>query len=230
VGVPLRRDFHLDPEAMHAALAAHDPAVVFLARPNNPTGNLFAEEAVEAVCRAARGLVVLDEAYQAFSGTDGLELAARHDNVFVLRTLSKMGLAGLRLGFLIGAPDWLAEFDKLRLPYNVNALSQVSAEFLLEHRDAFDRQARRIVSERERLAQVLAGLPGVTVWPSAANFLLFRTGSLDATRVFMELLRRGILIKNLHRPATPLEHCLRVTVGTEAENDSFLRALREILA
>jgi histidinol-phosphate aminotransferase len=230
VDVPLGRDFALDTAAMLQALRAHDPALVFLARPNNPTGNLFDPDAVEAVCREARGLVVLDEAYHAFSGADGLEFAARHRHVVVLRTLSKMGLAGLRLGFLIGAPEWLAEFEKLRLPYNVNCLSQLSAEFLLEHRDVFDRQARLIIGERERLAQALAGLPGVTVWPSAANFLLFRAAPLDAARVFMELLRRGVLIKNLHRPGTLLENCLRVTVGAEDENDAFLRALREILA
>jgi histidinol-phosphate aminotransferase len=229
VGVPLARDFALDKDAMLEALREHDPALLFLARPNNPTGNLFSESAVEEICGAARGLVVLDEAYHAFSRADGLELAARHENVVILRTLSKMGLAGLRLGFLIGAPAWLAEFDKLRLPYNLNTLSQASAEFFLEHKEIFDRQARQIVGERERLAQVLAGLPGVTVWSSAANFLLFRTGLLDGTRVFMELLHRGILIKNLHKPGTPLENCLRVTVGTEEENDAFLRALREIL-
>lgn len=230
VGVPLARDFALDAAAMVAAMREHDPALVFLARPNNPTGNLFDERAIEAVCRAARGLVVLDEAYHAFSGTDGLPLVSRYDHVVVLRTLSKMGLAGLRIGFLIGKPGWIAEFEKLRLPYNLNALSQTSGGFFLEHRVVFDRQARRIVGERERLAAVLAGLPGVTVWPSAANFLLFRTGLLDATRVFMELLRRGILIKNLHKPGTLLENCLRVTVGTEQENDAFLRALREILS
>lgn len=230
VGVPLDRGFELDTPAMLAALREHDPALVFLARPNNPTGNVFDGKAVATICAAARGLVVLDEAYHAFSGVDGLGLAARYDNVVVLRTLSKMGLAGLRVGFLIGHPAWLAEFDKLRLPYNLNALAQSSAEFFLEHKAVFDGQAGRIVGERERLVQVLAALPGVQVWPSAANFLLFRAGSLDGEVVFMELLRRGILIKNLHKPGTPLENCLRVTVGAENENDAFLRALRDILA
>src|SRR5581483_4454342 len=151
VGVPLKNDFSLDLPAMRAAINQHRPAVVFLAYPNNPTGNLFAPEDVEAIVAAAPGVVVVDEAYHAFAEASFVDRLARHDNLLVLRTLSKQGLAGLRLGVLAGAPAWLAEFDKVRLPYNINSLTQASAAFALQHWPAFERQARDIRAGREAL-------------------------------------------------------------------------------
>lgn len=228
VGVPLAADFALDTEAMLAAIERERPAVIFLAYPNNPTGNLFDAQAIAAIIDAAPGVVVIDEAYHAFAQATLLPALAQHEHVFVLRTLSKLGLAGLRLGFLCGAPAWLAEFDKVRLPYNVNVLTQATVQFALTHAEAWHAQAARIARDRAALAQALAALPGVQVWPSAANFILFRTARA-ADAVFASLVAEGVLIKNLTRAHPQLKDCLRVTVGTPAENATFLAALRAAL-
>ncbi|MHB8729780.1 MAG: histidinol-phosphate transaminase [Sulfuricaulis sp.] len=228
-GVPLAPDFALDMPAMLQAIETHRPAVIFLAYPNNPTGNLFARGNVERILEKAPGLVVLDEAYHAFAGDSFMDRLGQHDNLLVMRTLSKQGLAGLRLGLLAGPAAWLAEFDKIRLPYNIGALTQASAEFALAHMDLLDDQARRICEDREKLFHALAGLPGVHVWPSQTNFILFRTGKRDADRVFEDLRARGVLIKNLNSAGAVLKGCLRVTVGTPEENDAFLKALEAAL-
>ena len=228
VGVPLGKDFVLDVDAMRAAIRAHRPAVVFLAYPNNPTGNLFDAAAIEIILRESPGLVVVDEAYHAFAQQSFMDRLGQHDNLLVMRTLSKQGLAGLRLGILAGDPAWLAEFDKLRLPYNINSLTQASAGFALKHRDVLDEQAARLRAERARLLQDLAALAGVQVWPSAANFILFRTGK-PADTVFAALRQQGVLIKNLSGTGGVLADCLRVTVGTPEENAAFLAALRKAL-
>lgn len=226
IGVPLASDFALDLPALRRAMAEHRPAVVFLAWPNNPTGNLFDEAVVETILREAPGLVVVDEAYHVFAGKTFLDRLDRFDNLLVMRTMSKQGLAGLRLGMLFGRPDWLGEFDKLRLPYNIGVLTQVSARFALDHLDELDRQAALIRAERERIFTSLADLPGLKVWPSAANFILFRLPGA-ATPVHERLRRAGVLVKNLEGT---LPGCLRVTIGTPDENDAFLSALRSILA
>jgi histidinol-phosphate aminotransferase len=230
VGVPLGADFALDREEMLSAIRTHQPAVVFLAYPNNPTGNLFDEAAIEAILRAAPGLVVVDEAYHAFAEKSFMDRLGQYDNLLVMRTLSKQGLAGLRLGILAGDPAWLNEFDKLRLPYNINSLTQASAAFALEHKVVLDEQAAQLRAARAALTQALQALPGLRVWPSAANFILFRCDARPATGVFESLRRQRVLIKNLDRPGSPLAGCLRVTVGTPDENTRFLAALREALA
>ncbi len=227
-GVPLADDFSIDLPAMHEAIRVKRPAVVFLAYPNNPTGNLFDAQAMESILRAAPGLVIVDEAYHAFALQSFMDRLARYDNLLVLRTLSKQGLAGLRLGMLCGDPAWTAELDKLRLPYNINILTQVSVEFALTHAQVFDAQTARIRTDREQLSGALGKLPGVRVWPSAANFLLFRTGR-PAKAVFEGLRRRGVLIKNLAAAGGVLSECLRVTVGTPEENRLFLDALSQTL-
>ena len=224
VGVPLATDFGLDLAAMRATIQQHQPAVVFLAYPNNPTGNLFDEQAIETLLRESPGLVVVDEAYHAFAQRSFMDRLGQHDNLLVMRTLSKQGLAGLRLGILAGDPAWLAEFDKLRLPYNINSLTQASAGFALKHKDVLDEQATRLRAERARLLQDLAALSGVQVWPSAANFILFRTAK-PADAVFTALRQQGVLIKNLSGAGGVLANCLRVTVGTPEENAAFLAAL-----
>ncbi|HEB99130.1 MAG TPA: histidinol-phosphate transaminase [Thiotrichales bacterium] len=228
VGVPLGKDFALDAGAMAEAIRAHEPAVTFLAYPNNPTGNLFDEAAVRAVIEQSPGLVVVDEAYAAFARDSFMEALAEYDNLLVLRTLSKMGLAGLRLGLLAGSPAWLGEIDKTRLPYNINVLSQVSAEFALEHREVLDRQTADIRRDRALLFDALAALPGIEPWPSEANFILFRTPPGQADSIFEGLKARGVLIKNLSSQGGMLTDCLRVTVGTPDENRAFLEALREV--
>lgn len=228
VGVPLDSEFALDQDAMLSAIETHKPVVVFLAYPNNPTGNLFDAAAMEAVLRAAPGLVVVDEAYHAFALQSFMDRLSGHDNLLVLRTLSKQGLAGLRLGMLAGDPAWLSEFDKLRLPYNINVLTQASAEFAVAHVQVLDDQAARIRLDRERLYRDLRRVPGVHVWPSAANFLLFRTAR-PADAVFAEMRKRGVLIRNLSAAGGPLADCLRVTVGTAEENATFLQTLADVL-
>ena len=226
VGVPLRDDFSLDRVAMLAAIEHHQPALVFLAWPNNPSGNLFDAADVEAIIAAAPGLVVIDEAYHAFAEESWLERLGGHPDVLLLRTLSKTGLAGLRLGFAVGHPEWLHQLEKLRLPYNINSLTQTSARFALSHWDAFEAQAAAIRAERAELAAALAARPGLTVYPSAANFILFRTPAGRARAIFEHLRDEGrVLIKDLSGAGGLLADCLRVTVGTPEENATFLAAL-----
>ena len=227
VGVPLAENFDLNLDAMLTAIKQHQPAVVFLAYPNNPTGDLFDREAVKKVIEASPGLVVIDEAYHAFAGDSFMGELGKYDNLVVMRTVSKMGLAGLRLGLLAGPSEWLNEFDKTRLPYNINVLTQVSAEFALTHREVLDRQTQQICVDREALAAELEVLDGVTPFPSRANFILFRVA--DAAAVFESLKAQGVLIKNMGATDGPLANCLRVTVGSSEENAAFLRALKQAL-
>ncbi len=223
VGVPLQADFSLDVAAMRTAIAGHKPAVVFLAHPNNPTGNLFDRNALRAVIEAAPGLVVIDEAYLPFAQDTWLPDLATTPNLLVLRTFSKLGLAGLRLGYLCGHPAWIGELDKVRPPYNVNVLTLAAVDFLLDHVGELDRQAGRIRDERGRVLARLRALAGVTVFDSAANFVLLRVTDPDG--VFAGLKQRGILVKNVSRMHPLLAGCLRTTIGTPEENDAFLGAL-----
>jgi histidinol-phosphate aminotransferase len=227
VGVPLRADFSLDRAAMLAAIERERPAVIFIAWPNNPTGNLFDRATVTEILDAAPGLVVLDEAYLPFACDTWLPQLAARPNLLVLRTLSKLGLAGIRLGYLAADPAWIGEFDKLRPPYNVNVLTLATADLLLDHLDVLDAQAAEIRAERARLLDALRAQPGVTAFDSAANFILFRVADPDA--VFAGLKARGILIKNVARMHPLLAGCLRTTVGTRQENDAFLDALKASL-
>ena len=227
--VPLTEDFALDLEAMHKAIGTHKPAVVFLSYPNNPTGNLFDEDDVEELIAETDGLVVVDEAYHPFCQQSFLDRLTRHDNLLVLRTFSKLGLAGLRLGVLAGAKAWLHEFDKVRLPYNINVLTQASVRFALEHAEVLESQAAQIRRDRDTLFAALSRTPGVRPWPSAANFILFRVEGRSATEVFEHLKQRHVLIKNLDTAGSPLAGCLRVTVGTPQENAAFLSALERTL-
>ena len=223
MSVPLRADFSLDGDAVIAALRRERPALVFIAYPNNPSGNRFDERAMESVIAAAPGIVVVDEAYHPFAQATFLPRLSEYPNLLVMRTLSKLGLAGLRLGVLIGAPDWIAQLNKLRLPYNVNVLTQLFAEHILKHDDVLREQAAAIRTSRAQLLAQLQQTPGVQAFPSDANFILFRVGGADA--VFEALQRRGVLVKKLAGSHPALADCLRVTVGTPAENTAFLGAL-----
>jgi histidinol-phosphate aminotransferase len=227
VGVPLTADFTLDWAAMLAAIAEHEPAVVFIAWPNNPTGNLFDRATVEAILDAAPGLVVLDEAYLPFAQDTWMPQLAQRPNLLVLRTLSKLGLAGIRLGYLCGDPAWIEQFDKVRPPYNVNVLTLAAADFMLDHLSLLDQQAALLRAERTVLLAAMHTLPGVTAFDSAANFILFRVA--DPDRVFAGLKQQGILIKNVSRMHPLLAGCLRATVGAPEENVRFLAALRKSL-
>ena len=227
VGVPLREDFSLDLEAMLSAIKRDQPALVFLAYPNNPTGNLFDAAAVRQIIAAAPGLVVLDEAYYAFASDSFIPQLAHYENLLVMRTFSKLGMAGLRVGFLAGSAAWLSQLEKLRLPYNVGVLPQLVAAQLLAHHDLLLAQAESIKQERGRLLNALQVTPGVQAYPSEANFILFRVAG--ATAVFAGLKQRGVLIKNLDGGHPALRDCLRVTVGTPEENERFVTALKESL-
>jgi len=226
IGVPLGGDFRLDRAAMLAAIERERPSLVYLAYPNNPTGNLFAASDVEAVLRAAPGLVVVDEAYYAFADASFLPRVAEFANLLVLRTVSKVGMAGIRLGYAVAAPEWIAELNKVRQPYNVNALTQAATEVLLTDTGWIAEQAATIRTGRARLEAELKRLPGTTVFPTQTNFVLVRV--TDANEMFEGLKARCILVKNLHGWHPLLANCLRITVGTTEENDLLLAALSEL--
>ena len=227
-GVPLADDFSIDRARMLDAMKDLQPAVTFLAYPNNPTGNLFDAGVIRALLEAADGLVVVDEAYAPFADATFISALGEYDNLLVMRTVSKMGLAGLRLGMLAGDPAWLAEIDKTRLPYNIGSLNQLTGVFALQHKPVFDEQAAQIRAARSELAAGLRSIDGITVYPSDANFILFRVAPGRADSLFAGLREAGILIKNLHGSAPALADCLRVTVGQPEENRAFLEALARL--
>ncbi|MDA8124166.1 MAG: histidinol-phosphate transaminase [Deltaproteobacteria bacterium] len=225
--VPLDEAFDLDLEAMRERIALHPPALIFLAWPNNPTGNCFSAERIEAILAASPGIVVVDEAYFHFSGKTFLPLLERYSNLVILRTLSKVGLAALRIGFLIGPAPLIHELNKVRLPYNLNALSQAAAGFYLDQEAIFLKQAAEVLKGRDELAAALERLPGIRLWPTDANFIYFSC-DFDTDHVYRQLLRYGILIKNFGgSPATGGR--MRVTVGTQEENLEFIKVLKNIL-
>jgi histidinol-phosphate aminotransferase len=231
VGVPLRAaDFELDEAAMLAAIEQHRPAITWIAYPNNPTANLFDERIVQRIVDAVgaqNGLVVLDEAYQPFASRTWLPRLAANPHTLVLRTLSKFGLAGVRLGYLVGAAELVHEIDKVRPPYNISALNAECGLFALEHAAEYARQAAVLKSERKRLMAALHATPGAEPFPSEANMVLVRVP--DSARAFAGIKERGVLVKNIAGMHPLLKNCLRLTVGTPAENDRMIGALRESL-
>lgn len=226
VGVSLNEaDFSLDMPAMLAAIEQHQPAVIFLANPNNPTGNLFAEGEIIQLAEASHGLLVIDESYLAFSGVSMMKHLKRYENLMILRSLSKMGLAGLRLGYLVGHAKWLSQIEKLRLPFNVNALTQFTAEFVLNYYDVFEDQVDQICRDRSWVAENIKRVKGVSVFPSETNFILFKVADGCGEKVDEKLKKKGILLKNLNDTSPMLRDCLRVTIGKPSENVAFLSAL-----
>lgn len=230
VGIPLQgTDFGLDLAAMLKAVEQHQPEIIFLAYPNNPTGNLFAAEDILEIINMAPGLVIIDEAYAPFTDASFIDQLGKHANLMVMRTLSKLGLAGLRLGFLAGESNLIEQLNKVRLPYNINSLTQMTADFALNNIGFLQQQTARIRQQRSWLFSRLNSLQGIHALPSEANFILFKTDKLPAKQLFEVLKEQGILIKNLSTQGGQLETCLRVTIGTEAENHAFVRALQRIL-
>ena len=234
VGVPLTADFALDERAMSAAIAQHEPAIVYIAYPNNPTANLWDTQVIRRLIgqvSAYGGLVVMDEAYQPFSSLSWLDEIRRdpasNSHVLLMRTLSKFGLAGARLGYMLAPTALLNEVDKLRPPYNVSVLNAECALFALEHADVFAAQAKTVCDERSALTQALQAMPGVTPFPSDANMMLARfVGGPDtATRVFESLKAQKVLVKNVSKMHPLLTNCLRLTIGTPQENQQLLAAL-----
>jgi histidinol-phosphate aminotransferase len=222
-------DFSLRLEATLEVIHEKQPALTFIAYPNNPTGNLFDIKHVESILDATSGIVVVDEAYAPFARTSFFPELGNRPNLLVLRTVSKLGLAGLRLGVLVGAPAWIEQLDKLRLPYNLNVLTQKSAEFALSHYALFKEQTQKIIRDRDILYARLAEMDGIRVWPSDANFLLVRTRDGTGSATAEALRERGVLVKNLHGASPLLRDCLRVTVGTPEENEAFLKALEAVI-
>jgi histidinol-phosphate aminotransferase len=229
VGVPLREDFSVDMDATRKAIEQHQPALVFIAYPNNPSANCFDESDIEEIISIAPGMVVLDEAYNPFAQATFMDHLSRYDNLLVMRTVSKMGLAGLRLGLLCGHPSIINEVDKIRLPYNINVLTQITAEFVLDNITVLDKQAASIREDRGALLQSMNAIAGLEVFPSQANFILFRVLNREANDVFDSIKQSGVLIKNMKADTGPLKNCLRVTVGTPQENAAFVSALNKAM-
>ncbi|MBE7366328.1 histidinol-phosphate transaminase [Ramlibacter pallidus] len=226
VGVDLTPDLELDERAMLDAMALHQPAIVYLAYPNNPTATLWNDAVIEKIVEAAPGLVVMDEAYQPFAARSYMDRITRHEHVLVMRTMSKFGLAGVRIGYMMGPARLVDEVDKLRPPYNISSLNCETALFALEHEDVFAAQAAEIRSERERLQAALRDM-GLKAWRSEANMVLVRVP--DADRSFEGMKARKVLVKNVSRMHPLLANCLRLTVGTADENAQMLAALRSTL-
>ena len=229
-GVALTADFELDEVAMLAAIQEHKPAITYLAYPNNPTANLWDDAVIEKIILAVGeqgGLVVIDEAYQPFASKSYVDRLARHSHVLLMRTLSKFGLAGIRLGYMMGPKALIAEIDKVRPPYNISVLNCECALFALEHQDVFAAQALDVRAQRAIVLEFLAQLPGVQVFPSEANMILLRVP--DAQKTFDGMKARKVLVKNVSKMHPLLVNCLRLTVGTADENRLMLSALKESL-
>ncbi|WP_395700336.1 histidinol-phosphate transaminase [Aquabacterium sp.] len=230
VGVPLTSDFELDEAAMLAAIEQHRPTLLYLAYPNNPTANLWDDAVIDRLVEAmghVNGLVVMDEAYQPFAARDSMPRLRRFPHVLLMRTMSKFGLAGVRIGYLIGQRELIGEIDKLRPPFNVSVLNAEAGLFALEHVDEYARQAAAIRSERDRLFTQLQQLPGVRPYPSQANMILARVP--DAAKAFAGMKQRGVLVKNVSALHPLLANCLRLTIGTPDENPQMIEALRASL-
>lgn len=226
VEVPLDKKFDLNVEAITARIKNNFPALIFLSSPNSPTGNLFGRGRIETIIKKTPGVVVIDEAYSAFSGRSLISLVKKFDNVIFLKTLSKLGMASIRLGFLIGNPDIISQLDKVRLPYNVNSLSQTAAGFFLDNEAEFSKQIKEIVKRRAELYLGLQGIRGIKPYPSRANFIFFSC-AFDTNRIYNKLVTEGISVKNINL-APRMPDCIRVTVGTKKENEAFLKTLRNI--
>jgi histidinol-phosphate aminotransferase len=219
VEVPLDVNYDLDMAALISKIEENFPALIYLSYPNSPTGNCFNRDKVEALIKKSPGIVVVDEAYASFSGDSFLPLLKKYDNLVILKTLSKLGLATLRLGFLIGNRELVAQLDKVRLPYNVNSLSQAAAGFFLDYQEEFTAQVNEIITRREELYCGLQDIAGIKPYPSRANFIFFSC-SFASDRIYKQLAARGILVKNLHKPPL-MPNCMRVTVGNLEENRAF---------
>ncbi len=227
VSVPLDEKFDLDADMMIAKANTTRAKLIFLACPNNPTGNRFSDTAIRKILDRTNAAVVIDEAYYSFSGKTCLPLLKTHPNMIILRTLSKIGFAGLRIGVLTASRPLVDELNKIRLPYNINSLSQSVATAVLKHQKIIDRQISLLISERKKLYNALSQLSGVTVYPSETNFILIRT-TVDASGIHKKLKQQGILIKNLNKPG-PLKNCMRVTIGTPEENKAFIAGLKKAM-
>ncbi len=228
VEIPLDQNFDLDTDAMLAKMEMNFPALVFLSYPNSPTGNLFSRDKIEAIIKKTLGVVVVDEAYASFSGDTLVPLLKKYDNLIILKTLSKLGMASMRLGFLIGNKDIISQLDKVRLPYNINSLSQIAANFFLDYQTEFASQVQEVVKRREELYLALKEITGINPYPSRANFIYFSC-FFDSDRIYHSLTAAGVFVKNLNKPPR-MANCMRVTVGNLEENAAFIKALKSVIS
>jgi histidinol-phosphate aminotransferase len=225
VEILLDKEFDIDSERFLKTIKKKKPKLIFLSSPNNPTGNSFSSQKILKIIKAAPSLVVVDEAYQAFSSKKSfVPLLKKYKNLVILKTLSKIGLAGLRIGFMIARPDIIKEVNKVRLPFNLNALSQKIAVEALKQKKLTQSYINSIISERERLFKEMGKMKNIKPYLSDANFILFKVKHAD--KIYKNLLKKGILVKNMKGI---INGCLRVTVGTPAENATFLKILKQLL-
>jgi histidinol-phosphate aminotransferase len=225
IAIPLDRKFDLDIDSICDALKRERPKLVFLSSPNNPTGNCFSADRILKIVSVTKGIVVIDEAYQPFASHKGFVPLLRDcKNLVIMRTLSKIGLAGLRVGFLLAGEEIIHEVNKVRLPFNLNTVSQAVAIDTLKDKRKLRSCIKAIVSEREKLFEEMNGMGSIHPYPSEANFVLFSVQ--DPDRIYNGLMKRGVLIKNMNRV---IRGCLRVTVGTPYENKEFLNAMKKVL-
>lgn len=225
IAIPLDKEFDLELEKILKAIKKQKPKLIFLSSPNNPTGNCFSSDRILKIIEASNGIVVVDEAYQPFASDKGfMPMLKDYKNLVIMRTLSKIGLAGLRVGFLIADGEIINEVNKVRLPFNLNSLSQAVAVKVLKNKKALKSYTKSIISERGRLFSEMAKIKGIKPYPSEANFILFRVKEPD--KIYKRLLKMGILVRNMNGV---VNNCLRVTVGTPEENRIFLNAMKEVI-
>ncbi len=231
IGVPLKDNLQVDMTAMLESIYRYKPKVIFLAIPNNPTGCLLSRSSVETILKYSKGLVVIDEAYQAFTKNTWMEKISKIPNAVILRTFSKIGLAGLRIGYMVGSNKWLRHIDKVRPPYNINSLTRTVLITILKNWFLIDKHISSILKARKLLIKSLDKLPGIYLFPSEGNFILVRfTGKLSSNFVYSSLKSRKILVKNLSDSDPLLYNCLRISVGTPKENSILVTALKDILS
>jgi histidinol-phosphate aminotransferase len=227
IEIPLDGDFDLDMKKTLSAIRAEKPRVIFLSSPNNPTGNCFSSEKILRIIEStsSKSVVVVDEAYQPFASDMGfIPFLADYENLIIMRTLSKIGLAGLRVGFMVAGEEIIREINKVRLPFNLNSFSQAVASEVLKKKALLKRNIKSVISERKRLFNGFSKIDGVRTYPSEANFILIRVG--DPEKIYRGLLKKGVLVRNMQGV---MDGCLRITVGTPGENRRFLAALKEVL-
>lgn len=223
----LDKEFDIDIKDFKSTIYEYDPDLVFLATPNNPTGNCFAREKIIEILEMTDSIVVIDEAYFDFSGVSYISLSKKYPNLMILRTMSKIGFASIRLGMLFGNPDLVFELNKARMPYNINSLSLAVMNYVLENRDMLDEKIKIVINERNKLKNELDRFTGLKIYPSDANFFLVKTD--DADFLFNELIKKDILVRNLNSKGR-LKNCIRITVGTPLENEKLLEALASIFS
>lgn len=226
LGIPLKDGLELNDEEI-LKVTKDTASIIFIAYPNNPTGNCFSKEKILRIVEESEGLIIIDEAYFEFSKETFLSLIDTYDKVIILRTFSKaFGLAGLRIGYLIAQPEVVCELSKIKLPYNLNSFSQTAANVVMEYKSLLQPQINRIIAQRERLYSFFKGVRGLIPYPSDANFILFKTLNIPGHILFSDLVKEGILIRHLTEEGLP--NYLRVTVGTEEENNIFMERIESI--